>query len=76
MLYATRTWFGLLCGFALVAFAQVGEYDYTSFQNIIRCKAPHGLFIPNSTDDVISIVKQAAAANHSVRVILLRRLCC
>jgi hypothetical protein len=73
MLHATRTWFGLFCGFAFAAFAQAGEYDYTSFQKIIQCKAPNGLFTPNSTDDVMSIVKQAAAANQSVRVITPNR---
>jgi hypothetical protein len=69
MLHATRTWFGLLCGFAFVVFAHAGKYDYTSFHKLIQCKAPNGLFTPNSTDDVISIVKQAAAANQNVRVV-------
>lgn len=69
MLHTMRTWLRLLYSFTFVALTIGSEYDYTSFHKIVRCKAPNGLFTPNSTQDVISIVKQAAAANQTVRVV-------
>jgi hypothetical protein len=69
---AARIWFNFglsICGLTFVALASARQYNYTSFHKIIQCEAPDGLFIPSSSEDVISIVKQAAAAKQNIRVI-------
>lgn len=66
-------WFAVLCGFTSITLAFAGAYNYTSFHKIIQCEAPSGHVTPKSVEDVISIVKQATAANQSVRVVTANR---